>query len=41
VTRKPPPAQLPVDLNDVIADVLSFARGELLANGISVRPALL
>jgi PAS domain S-box-containing protein len=41
MTRKAPPAQLPVDLNDVIADVLSFARGELLAKGISVRPTLL
>jgi PAS domain S-box-containing protein len=41
MTRKAPPAQRPVDLNDVIADVLSFARGELLANHISVRSALL
>jgi len=40
MTSKAPPAQLPVDINDVIADVLSFARGELLAKGISVRPAL-
>jgi len=41
MTKKAPPAQLPVDLNDVITDVLSFARGELVARGISVRPALL
>jgi PAS domain S-box-containing protein len=41
MTRKAPPPQLPVDLNDVIADTLSFARGELLAKGISVRSARL
>jgi PAS domain S-box-containing protein len=41
MTRKAPPAQLPVDINDVIADVLSFARGELLAKDILIRPALL
>src|SRR5262252_8360247 len=41
MTKRAPPAQLPVDLNGVIADVLSFARGELVARGISVRPALL
>ena len=41
MTRKAPPAQLPVDINDVIADVLGFARGELLAKGVSVRLALL
>jgi C4-dicarboxylate-specific signal transduction histidine kinase len=41
MTKKAPPAQLPVDINDVIADVLSFARGELLAKGVSVRLALL
>jgi PAS domain S-box-containing protein len=41
MTRKAPPAQLPVDIKDVIADVLSFARGELLAKGVSVRLALL
>jgi len=41
MTRKAPPAQLPVDINGVITDVLSFARGELAARGISVRPALL
>jgi PAS domain S-box-containing protein len=41
MTRRAPPAQLPVDINDVIADVLSFARSELVAKGISVRPALL
>jgi PAS domain S-box-containing protein len=41
MTKKAPPAQLPVDLNGVIADVLGFARGELVARGISVRPALL
>jgi signal transduction histidine kinase len=41
MTRKAPPAQLPVDINDVIADVLSFAQGELFARGISVRPRLL
>jgi PAS domain S-box-containing protein len=41
MTKKAPPAQLPVDLNGVIADVLSFARGELVARGISIRPALL
>jgi C4-dicarboxylate-specific signal transduction histidine kinase len=40
MTRKAPPAQLPVDINDVIGDVLSFARGELPAKRISVRPAL-
>jgi len=41
MTRKTPPAQLPVEINDVIADVLGFARGELLAKGVSVRLALL
>jgi C4-dicarboxylate-specific signal transduction histidine kinase len=41
MTRKAPPAQLPVGINDVIADVLGFARGELLAKGVSVRLALL
>src|SRR6516164_8805723 len=41
MTSKAPPAQLPVDLNDAIVDVLSFARGELVAKGISVRPELL
>ena len=41
MTRKAPPAQLPVDINDVIADVLGFTRGELLARDISVRLALL
>jgi PAS domain S-box-containing protein len=40
MTRKAPPTQLPVDINDVIADVLIFARGELLAKDVSVRPAL-
>jgi C4-dicarboxylate-specific signal transduction histidine kinase len=40
MTTKAPSAQLPVDTNDVIGDVLSFARGELLAESISVRPAL-
>ena len=33
--------QLAVDINEVIADVLSFARSELLAKDISVRLALL
>jgi PAS domain S-box-containing protein len=41
MTRKEPPAQLPVNINDVIADVLGFARGELFAKSILVRPALL
>jgi PAS domain S-box-containing protein len=41
MTRKAPPAQLPVDINDVIAHVLGFTRGELLARDISVRLALL
>jgi PAS domain S-box-containing protein len=41
MTRKAPPAQLAVDINDVIADVLSFARGELLAKDVFVRLALL
>ena len=40
MTRKAPPAQLPVDINDVIAEVLGFARAELLAKDISIRPAL-
>ena len=40
MTRKAPPAQLPVDINDVVGDVLSFARGELLAKGVSVRLTL-
>jgi signal transduction histidine kinase len=40
MTSKAPPAQLPVDINDVIADVLDFSQGELVARGISVRPAL-
>src|SRR6516165_6269740 len=39
MTRKVPPAQLPVDINDVIADVLSFAQGELFAKDISVHLA--
>jgi C4-dicarboxylate-specific signal transduction histidine kinase len=41
MTRNAPPAQLPVDIKDVIADVLSFARGELLAKDVFVRLALL
>jgi C4-dicarboxylate-specific signal transduction histidine kinase len=40
MTRNAPPVQLAVDINDVIGDVLSFARGELLAKGVSVRLAL-
>src|SRR5215469_12210229 len=36
MTRKAPSAQLPVDINHVIGDVLGFARGELLAKGVSV-----
>jgi PAS domain S-box-containing protein len=41
MTRNAPPVQLAVDVNAVIDDVLSFARGELLAKGVSVRLALL
>ena len=41
MTRNAPPVQLAVDIKNVIADVLSFARGELLAKGVSVRLALL
>jgi PAS domain S-box-containing protein len=41
MTRNAPPVQQAVDITDVIADVLSFARGELLAKGVSVRLALL
>jgi PAS domain S-box-containing protein len=41
MTRKAPPAEQPVDLNEVVADVLSFTRGELLAKSVSVHPALL
>jgi PAS domain S-box-containing protein len=41
MTRNAPPVQQVVDIKDVIADVLSFARGELLAKGVSVRLALL
>ena len=41
MTRNAPPVQLAIDFNDVIGDVLSFARGELLAKGVSVRLALL
>jgi C4-dicarboxylate-specific signal transduction histidine kinase len=41
MTRQAPPVQQAVDINEVVADVLSFARGELLAKGISVRLDLL
>jgi PAS domain S-box-containing protein len=41
MTRNEPPVQLAVYVNDVIADVVSFTRGELLAKGVSVRLALL
>ena len=41
MTRNAPPVQLAVDINEVIADVLSFARGELVAKDVSVRLALL
>jgi PAS domain S-box-containing protein len=41
MTKKAPPARLPVDVNDVITDVLGFARGELLSKGVAVRLALL
>ena len=41
MTRNAPPVQLAVDINAVIDDVLGFAHGELLAKGVSVRPALL
>ena len=41
MTGNAPPVQLPVDINDVIADVLSFARGELLAKGVCVHLVLL
>jgi PAS domain S-box-containing protein len=41
MTRNAPPVELPVDINAVIADVLSFTRGELLAKDVSVRLALL
>jgi C4-dicarboxylate-specific signal transduction histidine kinase len=40
MTRNAPPEQLAVDINEVIADVLSFAQGELIAKGVSVRKAL-
>jgi signal transduction histidine kinase len=33
----PPPVELAVDINDVVADVLSFTRGELPAKAVSVR----
>ena len=41
MTTNAPPAQLPVDINDVISDVLGFARGELHSKSVSVRLALL
>jgi PAS domain S-box-containing protein len=40
MTKNTPPVQLAVDINGVIADVLSFTRGELLAKAVSVRLAL-
>jgi PAS domain S-box-containing protein len=41
MTRNAPPVQLAVDVNAVIDDVLSFAQGELLDKGVSIRLALL